>query len=172
MTGIRGCRFRAVARAGVMKKSLWTAVILIAIWWVLSGRFDLLHFGTGVVAALLIAFNTRAVTDPSHWRLGRFLLYLPWIIGQIVLSNLRVARLVFSPRMPIQPQFILKPPEVVGARALTTLGLSTTLTPGTLTVDIDGEEMFVHALDAQSAQDVREGVIPRRVARVFVDPGA
>jgi multicomponent Na+:H+ antiporter subunit E len=150
-----------------MAKLLLRAAILLTIWWVLSGRFDVLHFGTGAVAALLIAANYRGVSDRTRLAAGRFLLYLPWIIGQIILSNLRVARLVFSPRMPIRPVFIVQPPGATGPRALTTLGLSTTLTPGTLTVDIDGGEIFVHALDEQSAQDVRDNVIARRVARVF-----
>lgn len=144
-----------------------TAAILLAIWWILSGRFDLLHFGTGLAAALVIAANSRGVEDRTRFSFTRFLLYVPWLTGQIILSNLRVARMVFSPRMPIRPSFIRQPPGVAGPRALTTLGLSITLTPGTLTVDVDDGEIFVHALDTASATDVRAGVMARRVSRVF-----
>jgi multicomponent Na+:H+ antiporter subunit E len=146
--------------------------ILIAIWWVLSGIFDLLHFGTGVVAAILIAAASHDIDDGMRFRFGQFLLYVPWLILQIVISNLRVARLVFSRRMPIRPVFISEPPAVKGDRALTVLAASTTLTPGTLTVDVSRDEIFIHALDEKSARDTRDQLVARHVARVFVERGA
>ncbi|HSJ23679.1 MAG TPA: Na+/H+ antiporter subunit E [Longimicrobiales bacterium] len=146
------------------------AAILIAAWYVLSGMFDVLHFGTGVVTAVLIALAYRSVPDTTRLNIGRALVYVPWLVWQIILSNLRVARVVLSPRMTIRPTFISQPPGVVGDRALTVLGMSTTLTPGTLTVDIRRDEIFVHALDAQSATDMRDGVVAERVAMVFEEP--
>jgi multicomponent Na+:H+ antiporter subunit E len=146
------------------------AVILTAVWYVLSGRFDLLHFGTGVVTAIVIAITFRGVPDTTRVHIGRLVLFLPWLLGQIILSNLRVARSVLSPRMPIRPTFISQPPGVTGDRALTLLGASVTLTPGTLTVDIRQNEIFVHALDSHSAQDMRDGLMAARVARIFEEP--
>jgi multicomponent Na+:H+ antiporter subunit E len=146
------------------------AAILIAVWYVLSGMFDVLHFGTGVATAVLIAVTYRTVPDRTRFSLGRFVTFLPWLIWQITLSNLRVARVVLDPRMPIQPTFISQPPGVRGDRALTLLGMSTTLTPGTLTVDIRRDEIFVHALDSQSARDMRDGLMASRVAEVFEEP--
>lgn len=142
-------------------------VILSAIWYLLSGMVDLLHLGIGVVAAFVIAATVPPVADHTGFRPLRFLLFLPWLAGQIVISNLRVARLVLSPRLAFRPSFIGQLPGVTGARALTTLGCSITLTPGTLTVDVDEGEIFIHALDAASARDVREQVIARRVREVF-----
>jgi multicomponent Na+:H+ antiporter subunit E len=146
---------------------LLMAVLLSGIWYLLSGKFDVLHFGTGVLTALVIAATYRPVADCTVWKVGRFFLYVPWLIGQIVLSNLRVARIVLSPRMPISPTFVRLRPEVLGPRALTLLGSSITLTPGTLTIDVDGDEIFVHALDTASAQDVQNRIIEQRVAAVF-----
>lgn len=148
------------------------AAILVAVWYVLSGMFDVLHFGTGVVTAVLIALTYRAVPDHTRFHVGRFVLYVPWLILQIIISNLRVARVVLSPRMAIRPTFISQPPGVAGDRALTLLGMSTTLTPGTLTVDVRRDEIFVHALDEQSAQDMREAMMATRVAEVFEEPAS
>jgi multicomponent Na+:H+ antiporter subunit E len=147
-------------------------IILTAIWYVLSGMFDVLHFGTGLVTAFLIAVTYRSVPDVTRFHALRFAAYVPWLIWQIILSNLRVAKVVLDPRMPIRPIFISQPPGVVGDRALTLLGASTTLTPGTLTVEIRRDEIFVHALDAQSASDMREGLVAARVAGVFEEPSA
>jgi multicomponent Na+:H+ antiporter subunit E len=144
-----------------------SAVILTAIWYILSGKFDLIHFGTGVVTALVIAAAFSGWSDGLRLRPLRFLAYLPWLAWQVFLSNLRVARLVLQPNMPIKPTFLARKPKVRGDRALTTLAASTTLTPGTLTVDISADEIFVHALDAKSAADVRDAVADPRVARAF-----
>jgi multicomponent Na+:H+ antiporter subunit E len=148
------------------------AALLTGIWYLLSGKFDLLHFGVGVATALVITWRYVPVQDRTDLQAVRFLLYLPWLIGQIVLSNLRVARIVLTPRMRISPTFVRQRPGVTGPRALTLLGSSITLTPGTLTVDVDQEEIFVHALDGASAQDVRDEVIARRVAAVFPEEAA
>ena len=155
-----------------MKRILVIAAVLLAAWWVLSGKFDLLHFGTGVLAALVIAGLYRSWAERTPVRIGRFLLYVPWLIVQIIGSNLRVARLVLQRRMPIKPTFISQEPGVEGDRALTTLGASITLTPGTLTIDVDHDDIFVHALDRRSAEDIRDGVIARRVRTIFGPPSA
>ncbi|CAN5734497.1 hypothetical protein BH23GEM9_BH23GEM9_20750 [soil metagenome] len=158
-------------RGSILTKAAETAILL-AVWWILSGRFDVLHFGTGVVTAIILGITARGVVDRTTFQPGRFLLFAPWLVGQIIISNLRVARLVFSRSMPIRPIFISQPPGVTGDRALTMLAASTTLTPGTLTVDVGRDEIFIHALDEKSARDTRDQLMAREVARVFVERGA
>lgn len=152
------------------RRVVLTVVLLTATWYVLSGRFDLLHFGAGVIVAIGIAANMPVPDDATRFRPGRFLLYCPWLMVQVIRSNLRVARSVLSPRLDIAPTFVSRRPDVTGDRALTLLGASITLTPGTLTVDIGDHEVFVHALDTQSAQDVEDGIMARRVVDIFEAP--
>lgn len=144
-----------------------TAAVLTAVWYVMSGKIDLLHLGTGVVTAIVIAATYRRVADTTRFHTGRFIAYAIWLAWQIIVSNFRVARLVLRWRMPIRPVFITQTPGVVGERALTLLGSSVTLTPGTLTIDIQRDEIFVHALDTESARDMRSGLMAARVAKVF-----
>jgi multicomponent Na+:H+ antiporter subunit E len=150
-----------------MRRTALISAILLATWYVLSGKFDVLHFGTGVITAVVIALLYRGVRDVCRFRPVQFLLFLPWLFVQVVISNLRVARLVFSRRMAIRPVFLSQPPGVVGDRALTVLGSSVSLTPGTLTVDVGQDEIFVHALDQKSADDLRDELMSRRVRRIF-----
>jgi multicomponent Na+:H+ antiporter subunit E len=152
------------------RRIVLTALLMVASWYVLSGRFDLLHFGSGVVVAFAIAANFPGWEDRTRFRPLAFALYVPWFCVQVIKSNLRVARAVLSPKMAIAPTFISRRPGVTGDRALTAVGVSTTLTPGTLTVDVSEHEIFIHALDSHSAQDVEAGIIPDRVARIFEAP--
>jgi multicomponent Na+:H+ antiporter subunit E len=140
---------------------------LIAVWYILSGKFDLVHLGTGVLASLAIAATIHPVDDGTSVRWGQVPAYLLWLLRQIVASNLWVARAILRRRLGIRPVLVDLPPGVTGDRALATLGISLTLTPGTLTVDVDGGGMRVHALYEQLAHGVRSGAMARRVARLF-----
>lgn len=96
----------------------------------------------------------------------RLLVYLPWLAGQVVLANLNVARRILTPSLPIAPRLLR-----VRAAQKTPLcqvihGNSITLTPGTITLDLRGGELLVHALDEDSARGVEEGGIDRRVSRL------
>jgi multicomponent Na+:H+ antiporter subunit E len=152
---------------GFLQRFIAMALLLTGTWYVLSGKFDVLHFGTGVVTAVLIAAQYKPVRDGRSFHLLRFLAFVPWLFGQVFISNLRVARVVLGRKLRIAPSFISQAPGVTGDRALTTLGCSVTLTPGTLTVDVSADEIFVHALDTGSARDIRQGVMAARVAPVF-----
>ena len=151
--------------AGYARFALLVAM-LTAIWALLSGKFDALHFGTGFVAAIVLAVYY------DDWRARRGLpllmvaLFIPWELWQIWLSNLRVAKLVMTGRK-IAPALVRQPPGVSGNPALTLLGCSITLTPGTLTIDIDPDAMYVHALDDVSRREIEEEIIAAKVRAVF-----
>jgi multicomponent Na+:H+ antiporter subunit E len=153
-----------------MSLALNTA-ILFALWLVFTGTFAPLYLAAGLVASLVIAVNFARWDDGTRFRLLPFIRFLPWLAWQIIRSNLRIARIVLSPRMPIHPTFISQPPGVRGSRAVTTLGAGITLTPGTLTVDASEQEILVHSLDSAFADDVRAGVMARHLASVFTDAG-
>jgi len=143
------------------------AMSLLAVWYVLSGKFDLVHFGTGILATLAIAATIHPVDDGTRTRWGRMIAFIPWLLWQIVLSNLRVARLVLHPRCPARPALLDLDPPVPTPRARALLGIAVTLTPGTLTVDVDERGMQVHALDDASAGGLTDGQMVRRVCDLF-----
>jgi multicomponent Na+:H+ antiporter subunit E len=85
------------------------------------------------------------------------------LIREITVSNIEVVRAILSPRLPIQPHFLR-----VRTRQTTDLGKvilanSITLTPGTVTVDVQGDELLVHALTESSGRAVEEGHLDRAV---------
>ena len=139
------------------------AILLFAFWVILSGKFDAFHLGIGAVSAVGIAIGTQPLLlqapaiapDARHpvsvisW--GRALLYAPWLAWQVVLSSLEVAWLVLHPKMPISPCVVRFETPLPHELARLTLANSITLTPGTVTLDVEGDTFVVHALTTSSA---------------------
>ncbi len=152
---------------------LATFGILLVLWFVLSGHFDLFHVSFGIICCGLVAFLSHDLLfHDLHWSLGggpflRFMGYLPWLFYQIVLANLHVAKMVLHPKMPIAPRIIEFRTKLKKDLAITTLGNSITLTPGTITVDIREDTFLVHALTQKVTDDLMSGAMENRVAAIF-----
>ncbi len=137
-------------------------MILFVFWMLLSGMFDAFHLFLGILASGAVAwfsahllFPTGTVTFKASSLLG-MLLYLPWLLWQILLANLQVARIVLHPRMMelINPQIVRFQTRLKTPFARVTFGQSITLTPGTITINIDDQEFTVYALTDDTAESL------------------
>jgi multicomponent Na+:H+ antiporter subunit E len=93
------------------------------------------------------------------------LVYWPWLVVEIAKSAWAVARIIVDPRLPISPRLIRTKASQRTAVGIATYANSITLTPGTITVEVNRREreFVVHALTAESAADVEAGAMDRRV---------
>jgi len=73
----------------------------------------------------------------------------------MILANLDVMYRVLHPALPIKPGIVKAKTRLTSKFARTMLANSITLTPGTLTVDIEGENLYIHWINVKSA-DVEE----------------
>ncbi len=141
------------------------------LWLFLSGHYDPFHILLGVGSVILIlVMNRRRTGSPQLLRsmhLGRVLLYLPWLIKEMVLSALHVVRVVLAPRMPLNPHLVSFKSAQPNDVAKVILGNSITLTPGTLTINIEQQEFVVHALTYPLAAGLLNGTMQARVASLF-----
>ena len=149
---------------------LW--VILFAIWLLLSGHWDsvlLVGFGVGSCALTVYIANRMDVADHEgvsiYW-VGRFLLYLPWLLKEILIANINVAKVILSPKLPISPIMV-----VLGSTQKTDLGRvlyanSITLTPGTITTGVEGDQLEIHALTRKDVDGREEDEMDQRVSIV------
>ena len=97
------------------------------------------------------------------------LYFLPWLFTRIFVSGIHLSYLILHPRLPIAPKVLRYRPKFNQETAIALLGNSITLTPGTLTVEVSEEELLVHAMDEESAEDLSSGRLEERVSRVFVN---
>lgn len=145
-----------------MMSRLVTFIILFLFWMLLSGMFDAFHLFLGVIASATVAWFSAHLLFPTGKTsfnvrsiLG-MLLYLPWLFWQILIANLQVARIVLHPRMMelINPQIVRFPTRLKTPFARVTFGQSITLTPGTITINIDDKEFTVYALTDDTAESL------------------
>jgi len=147
------------------------AVLLAAAWLLWSGLFKPLLLGLGLVSCALVLVISKRMhlfdTEILELRfMTRLLRFWVWLGREIVRSSLEVTRTVLDPKLPISPtvaEFDAHCEHPVD-RAL--LGNSITLTPGTLTLQIDGQRFTVHSLTEAGARDIVSGEMDRRVSEL------
>lgn len=134
-------------------KSFFAALIPFCVFWaLLSGHFDIVHNTLGAISCVGAAalFHKSMFESNEMNRIPgltlKFLGYLGWLGWQIVLSNIDVLKRVLSPSMPINPQIIRFNTNLKTDIGKTVLANSITLTPGTVTIGVEGSEFIVHAI--------------------------
>lgn len=142
--------------------------VCFAFWLALSGSLAPLPLTLGVVSSAAVAWANRDLELVSRAvRVSpRLVTYVPWLLKEIAVANIQVARLVLDPRLPIDPVIVRFDTRLSTDLARTTFANSITLTPGTVTLDSEGSELVVHALTRGMA-DLAGGTMERRIAAVF-----
>lgn len=138
--------------------------------WVLSSQsFAPAHLVLGCVVSLAVALlNTPAGRSPFLGiRWSGLLIYLPWLLVRILQSGIHLSVLILHPRLPIDPKLIRYRTELRHDAGIVLLGNSITLTPGTVTADVDSTELVVHAMDDASAEDLTSLKMERKIATAF-----
>lgn len=128
---------------------LFLVNLLIAFLWAglvpIFGFVDyLIGFGIGFVA---IAIYKRTYIQRTY----DLLYFLGYVLWQIVLSNLILAKVILQPRPPINPGIVAIPLTASSPLEIMTLASVITLTPGTISVDLGQNEqgerlLYVHIL--------------------------
>ena len=149
------------------------ATALFVLWMMLSASFNWIHLGLGLILSFTVAWiNSGHSPFVPNFRLwGNILLYLPWLFFKIVQSSLHLSKLILHPALPINPKLIRVETQLKNRAAVVLLGNSITLTPGTITAEIDDHSLIVHAMDEISANDVTSGRIELKIAKVFRNEG-
>lgn len=135
------------------KNASVTFLILFGIWLLLTNTVELSMVITGAAVSLLIVllfsrkpalFSGLRLTPKA---LIYTILYIMVFLWELIKSNLDVARRVISPSLPINPGIVKVKTTLTSPMGRLILANSITLTPGTFTVDIRGEHLFIHWID-------------------------
>jgi len=143
----------------------------------MSGFLDAIHLAMGVVSVagvMMLNYQLKKqrffeddMDNLNELRFGKSFYYFFWLIYQILVSGFHVLFVIMRPSMPIEPTMVTFKVDLPSSHAKVILGNSITLTPGTLTVDIDDDTFTVHALDSNSYAGIVDDSMPRMVLSLF-----
>ena len=161
-----------------------TFCIMFAFWMLLSAwtvylvePYDLFIVSSkGILAAIIVSFLTYEIFVPSRGenvilKLRRFIPYEGWELWQIYLATIDVAKRVYG-ILEVDPQIIEFDTTLRSDFALVTFGNSITLTPGTITIDIEPERgrYIVHAIANGPADSLTvDQTMQKKVGHVFME---
>jgi len=123
-----------------------TLVLWLLLFW--SLQWSVLLAGLAVAAGVAAGIGTRfpdtgkKLFAPQRWLYA--IIYLPYFLWYCLRANLDVAVRVIHPDLPIRPGIVKVRTTLTSEMAKTFLANSITLTPGTLTIDVDGQDFYVH----------------------------
>lgn len=149
-----------------------TTLFALAISWLAwSGHYNGLILSFGALSCLFVFYLLNRIgladLDPRSARtFSKMVFYIPWLLVEVIKSNIAVARIVWRPTLDINPAV-----EDIPATQATSLGLvafanSVTLTPGTLSMNAEAGSLKVHALDASSFEGDGFAEMDRRVTEL------
>ena len=154
-----------------MRHTINVFLALAAFWLLNSGHNSALMLSLGVVSITLVLYIVHRMdrvdheSNPVH-RLQRLPGYFVWLFKELVRANIVVVKHIWLGNDSISPTL-----ATISASQKTDLGKvifanSISMTPGTVTVDLVGDRVMVHALLRESIQTLNNGEMDRRVSRL------
>jgi len=139
-------------------KYVATFIVLFGTWILLAGfNLNELIVGalTSLVLSVVIAKNINYKVDIKlPFKLIVFLVvYIPVFVYHLILANFDIARRVLSFKIPLHPGIVKVKTGLTGDIAKLTLANSITLTPGTLTIDVVDEDLYIHCVDVKGKNE-------------------
>lgn len=135
-----------------LKKILSLSLVMFVIWLLMTG-FDVQELVVGVIVSLTLAIILGKYVNFSFGlsivpKLLLFIvLYIPTLIIELIKANLDVAKRVLDPKLPIKPGIVKVPTAIKNDTGKLILANSITLTPGTISIDADDENVYIHWIE-------------------------
>ncbi len=133
------------------------------------------------IVGLMVSLAVAAVTYKhlpnasmkyfSPKRLGYLFVYVIVFVWEMIKANLNMAAIVLSPKLPLKPGIVKIKTDLKGNFPLLLLGNSITLTPGTMTMEVNGDTLYIHWVklcdDLSEAGDIIKGSFEKWLKGVF-----
>ncbi|NLJ56181.1 MAG: Na+/H+ antiporter subunit E [Firmicutes bacterium] len=143
--------------------SLLIYFLVLAFWLLVSYSLHWQHFFTGVIIAFIATLLWNEMTAHETVRtkfsvrqIFLFIQYFFCLVWEIIKANIVVAGIVLNPKLPISPGVIVMNFNLKKDLARVLYANSITLTPGTVTVEMEGDRLVVHGMTKDHIDGVRD----------------
>jgi len=134
-------------------------------WCLLQERLDFFTFFFGLILSFGVLWYTREFW-PYQVKIRKIPLAIKLLftfIYDVIVANLQVVKLAFTPRLELKPAFIEIPLTLNNDLAITILAFMITLTPGTLSIDLskDGQTLLIHCVHTENPEKIKIAIKKR-----------
>ncbi|EXJ13731.1 Na+/H+ antiporter subunit E [Imhoffiella purpurea] len=142
---------------------------LLALGWILLAGPAPESWILGIPSVLLATWASLRLAPPRRRGLSPrgLMAFLPYFLWQSVRGGIDVAGRILHPRMPIAPGFQIYRTRLSKPAARVLFLDSISLLPGSLSADLDGDRLRIHAIDADSSLAPELAALERRIAALF-----
>lgn len=151
-----------------MARSLFSLIGLYLFWLLLSGMFVPFLMVAGLGSAIAVLLFTRRLNiiageaHPTYLNWIKFATYCPWLIKEIMVAAWDVSKRILHPKLPITPTMVEFVPSQTTDTGLVIHANSITLTPGTISVEVEPGRFLVHALSHEGGASLAGSEMDRR----------
>jgi multicomponent Na+:H+ antiporter subunit E len=142
-------------------------------WIIFNGRVTLEIVLFGIVISLAVFWFLCKFMDFSiqrernfYRKLPRLLQYGYVLVREIVSANLTVCRMILTRKETMEPVIVRVHTDLKTETAKVILANSITLTPGTITVSMSGQELLVHCLDKSLSEGMEDSVFVKLLQKL------
>lgn len=147
--------------------------VFLALWIIFNGNFTLEIFLFGLaVAGCMYAFICKFMDfsiqkDIRLWKRSFLIFrYIVILVIEIIKANVTAMKLLFSEKEAVEPVLVHFQTSLKTKAAKVVLANSITLTPGTITVSLEGNDLWVHCLDKSLSEGLSESVFAKELEKI------
>lgn len=143
------------------ERGVLTFLLLLVGWILFTASIAIEELVVGAVISVLLTLfvstrflegRARKKLHPLRWIY--FIAFIFYIIGREIIAHAKVIAIILSPRLKIRPELVTFKSQLKGNGMLTALANSITLTPGTVSVDLNKREFVVHSITKTTVDEV------------------
>ena len=151
------------------------SLVYFLLWIIFNGRITIEIVIAGAFISIMLDVFVRKIlrlnlTVSNLLRTAKILpdiiLYIIVLLIEIIRANFSIIKLVLAPQIEVEPCLVKFKTPLRTEAARVALANSITLTPGTITVSLEGDELLVHALNRDFAQGLNGGVFVKLLGRM------
>ncbi len=151
-----------------MKKAMWANVFLMALWVLFTTSFEIerLLWGLLVIGSLQWLYAKKLHKESFSFQLSLKICWC-WIkffrvlVYEILKANIQVAILVLQPKIKLSQGYFYYTPKLKTDFSKMVFANCITLTPGTITVEYEGNDMIIHYLTIENTYDLENSDMER-----------
>ncbi|MBM7554686.1 Na+/H+ antiporter subunit E [Thalassobacillus pellis] len=132
-------------------------IVIAILWMFLSESYTFTTFFVGYMLGIALLFLLQRFIPDAFYlqRVGKILSLIILFIKELLLSNIDIVKLVYKPKLDIEPGIFALPTELKSNWEITLLANLITLTPGTLSIAISEDQsyIYVHAMDIPDVEE-------------------